>query len=78
MAKRVAVSDIPGGQFSSWEWNREEDRLNFRIYYCCLVAKSCPTPYNPVDCSLQGSSVPWISKARILDWLAISSSRGSS
>ena len=26
------------------------------IYCCCLVAKSCPTLCNPMDCSLPGSS----------------------
>ena len=40
---------------------------------CCLVAKSCPTPCDPMDCSLPGSSVPGISQARILEWAAIHS-----
>ena len=31
---------------------------------------------NPVDCSLPGSSVHGILQARILKWVAISSSRG--
>ena len=31
-----------------------------------------------MDCSLPGSSVPGILQARILEWVAISSSRGSS
>ena len=34
--------------------------------------------YNPMDCSLPGSSVHRVSQARILEWVAISSSRGSS
>ena len=33
---------------------------------------------DPVDCSLPGSSVLGISQTRILEWVAISSSRGSS
>ena len=33
---------------------------------------------NPMDCSLPGSSVHGISQARILEWVAISFSRGSS
>ena len=45
---------------------------------CCLVAQSCPTPCDPIDSSLLGSSVHGISQARILEWLAISYSRGSS
>ena len=34
--------------------------------------------HNPIDCSLPGSSVHGISQARILEWIAISFSRGSS
>ena len=33
---------------------------------------------NPMDCSLPGSSVHGILQARILEWVAISFSRGSS
>ena len=33
---------------------------------------------NTMDCSLPGSSVNWILQARILEWVAISFSRGSS
>ena len=48
-------------------------------YMCvCSVAESCLTLCDPVDCSLQGSSVHGILQARILEWVAISSSRGSS
>ena len=43
-----------------------------------LVAKSCPTLCNPPDSSPPGSSVLGISPARILEWVAISFSRGSS
>ena len=42
------------------------------------VAQSCPTLCNPVDCSLSGSSVCGVLQARILEWVAISFSRGSS
>ena len=42
------------------------------------VTQSCPTLCNPVDCSLPGFSVHGILQARILEWLAISFSRGSS
>ena len=43
-----------------------------------LDAQLCLTLCNPMDCSLPGSSVPGIFQARILEWLAISFSRGSS
>ena len=41
------------------------------------VAQSCPTLCNPIECSPQGSSVRGISQA-ILEWVAISFSKGSS
>ena len=35
------------------------------------VAQSCPTPSDPMDCSLPGSSVHGIFQARGLEWVAI-------
>ena len=43
-----------------------------------LVPQSCPTLYDPMDCSPPGSSVQGILQARILEWIAIPFSRGSS
>ena len=43
-----------------------------------LVAQSCLTVCNPMDCSLPDSSVHGILQARILEWVAIPSSRWSS
>ena len=48
------------------------------VTYCVLVAQSCPTLCDPMDCSPPGSSVHGILQARILEWVAISFSRGSS
>ena len=42
------------------------------------VAQSCLTLCNPMDCSLPGSSIHGIFQAKILEWTAISFSRGSS
>ena len=42
------------------------------------VAQSCPTLCYPMGCSLPGSSVHGIFQARVLEWVAISFSRGSS
>ena len=42
------------------------------------VSQSCPTFCDPMDCSLPGSSVYGIFQARVLEWVAISFSRGSS
>ena len=44
----------------------------------CLVTQSCLTFCNPMDCSPPGSSVHEIFQARILDWVAMPSFRGSS
>ena len=41
---------------------------------CVLVAQSCPTLCNPMDCSPPGSSVREILLARILEQVAISCS----
>ena len=43
-----------------------------------LVAQSCLTLWDPMDCNLRGSSVHGILQARILEWVAMPSSRGSS
>ena len=42
------------------------------------VAQSCPTPSNPMDCSLLGSSIHGIFQARVLEWGAIAFSQNSS
>ena len=42
------------------------------------VTQSCPTLCDPMDCSLPGSSLHEILKARVLEWVAISFFRGSS
>ena len=58
--------------------------LEFWIYEAQInwkegeVAQSCPTICDPMDCNLLGFSVHGILQARILEWIAISFSRGSS
>ena len=44
----------------------------------CLVTQLCLTFCDPLDCSPPGSSVHGILQARILEWVAMPSSRGSS
>ena len=46
-----------------------DSRMKFSKYCCCLVAKSCTALCNLLD---------WIFQARILEWVAISFSKGSS
>ena len=42
----------------------------------CVCVQSCPSLCDPMDCNLPGFSVLGISQARILEWIAISYSRG--
>ena len=44
----------------------------------CAQLPLCPTLCDPMDCSPPGSSVHGILQARILEWVAMSSSTGSS
>ena len=60
-------------------WWQPRPCLTLHIHpRCCLVAKSCQTLCDPMDCSSPGSSVHGISQARTLEQVAISFSRGSS
>ena len=81
-------SDLVVFEFSSVHDNAEPLSLHLKktgvatelgaTYCLCSVAQSCPTLCNPFDCSLPDSSVHGIFQARILEWVAISSSRASS
>ena len=53
-------------------------RTTLCVYVCAKPLQSCLTLCDPMDCSLLGSSVHGILQARIMKWVAISSSRGSS
>ena len=64
---------------STYFWWRDVEAFIYKS--ACLRAKSlqlCPNLCNPMDCSPQGSSVHSILPARILKWVAITFSRGSS
>ena len=60
--------------FSSWD---SCSKVNLMQGAICAVARLCPTLCNPMDCSPPGSSVHVILQARILDWVAMPSFRGS-
>ena len=47
-------------------------------YYYCMYAQPCPTFCKSMDCSPLGSSVHGMLQARILKWVAVPFSRGSS
>ena len=57
-----------------WD-NRGLTCLDFEKKVESEVAQSCPTLCDPMDCSLQGSSVHAIFQARVLERVAISFSR---
>ena len=46
--------------------------------HCAKSLQSCPTLCDPMDCNTSGSSVLGILQARVVEWVAIPSSRGSS
>ena len=58
----------------------ESERVE-QIPYLCMYVLSlqlCPTLCDPMDCSPPGSSVHGILQLRTQEWIAMSSSRGSS
>ena len=59
-------------------WARQSWERRFRVCHESEVAQSCPILCDPMDCSLPSSSVHGILQAIILEWVAISFSRGSS
>ena len=62
-------SSISLAQYLSYIENRKKENE---------VAQSCLTLCDPMECSLPGFSIHGIFQARILEWVAISFSRGSS
>ena len=83
---RSGISESYGNSIFSFLRNLQQEPT-----ICCLQethfrakdvrAKSfqlCPTLCDPMDCSLPGFSVNGILQARILEWVAIPSSRGTS
>ena len=52
--------------------------MKLTLCACVQQLQSCPTLCKPVDCSPPGSPVRRILQARILEWVAVPFSRGSS
>ena len=64
---------------SSITYNGNESGKEY--IYTCMCDQSlqlCPALCNPMDCSLSASSIHGVFQERILEWVAISFSRGSS
>ena len=79
------------GASGCWKCLSEDTRRWFLLILCplflisclqcdllCCWAQSCPALCSPVVCSPPGSSVHGLFQARILEWVAMPSSRGSS
>ena len=74
MPPRAALTSLDPGLYPAPYLNASLEYLCCR----CLAAKSRPTLCDPMNCSLPGSSIHGILQARILEWLAISFSKGTS
>ena len=62
----------------SWDSPGKNTGVGCHFFLQCMkvkseseVTQSCPTPSDPMDCSLPGSSVHGILQASILEWVAI-------
>ena len=65
--------------YETWAFSSSSSWLCHILYKVeSYIAQSCPTPCNPMDCSLPGSSFHGIFQAIVLEWVAIFFSRGSS
>ena len=58
--------------------SRDAQAREHRLNSSGVRAQLCPTLWDPKDCSLSDSSIHGIFQARILEWVAVSFSRGSS
>ena len=81
--ERRGMNLISKDQMFNWRcpYSKILHKLSLMVvitFVCCLVAKLCLGPYNPIDCRLPGFSADGISQSRVLEWVAISFSRGFS
>ena len=65
-----------------WDSPGKNTRVGCHFLLQCMKVKSesevaqlCPTPSDPMDCSLPGPSIHGIFQARVLEWVAIAFSR---
>ena len=69
----------PASEWQSWDSNPGCLALDpGSCLYCCLIFQLCSILCDPKDCSPPGSSVHGILQERILEWMDISFSRGTS
>ena len=76
---RITESHLsPPSLFNQGQSHTCEKNRKIRNSCCCLAPQSRLALCDLVDCSLPGSPVSGILQARILEWVAMPSSRGSS
>ena len=63
---------------TTWQLNNNNKYILIILTILTVVAKPCPILCDPMDCNLPDSSVHGIFQARVLEWIAIFFSRGSS
>ena len=64
--------------YGSSSLRRPWHHFPFCRFVCAKSPQLCPTLCNPMGCNLPGSSVQGVLQARILEWVAMPSSRESS
>ena len=69
---------VPGFSGYSGKENPKREICREQKCMCAKSLQSCPTLCDPMDSSLLGSSVHGILQARLVEWVAMPSSRGSS
>ena len=62
---QILIETVQGGP---WHWS-------FKSFLSACSVASVVSDSHPMDCSLPGSSVHWILQTRILEWVAMPSSR---
>ena len=76
--KKISMSTNKKGKQKILQ-NNNKEKATYEIYESeSEVSQLCPTLQDPMDCSPPGSSVRGIFQARVLEWVAISFSGGSS
>ena len=74
LSEKVKLYELIYSPHQHWEGGIISALLRVKV----KIAQSCPTLCDPMDCSLPGSSVHGILQARILGWVTVCFSRGSS
>ena len=76
MTQRKELKLVQNFEYFIWR-HRLEKSLNIKKVKV-LVAQLCPPLCDPMDCNLPGSSIHGIFQTRILEWVALPFSWGSS